>query len=218
MKSVSYCTTCKGRLWQLRQTLPINLQQTSDTCELILLDYHSEDGLERYIKDNYEEYLQDGRLKYYKLVTVLGGFDMAFAKHLSHLLANHEVLFNLDSDNFIGDTLLELRDLSDAELLTSRIIKETKTARFGRIGMTKQTYTQLNGYDISIRGMAGDDSDMIKRALMNGLRLKVSVDESLPIPQSDQIKYQFNTQTPNKLPSTVQVVNHNNEMFTITPT
>ena len=29
-------------------------------CSIVLLDYHSEDGLQEYINYNYQEYLDDG--------------------------------------------------------------------------------------------------------------------------------------------------------------
>ena len=86
MKHISYCTTCKGRLWQLKQTLPTNIQSTNAEIEIVLLDYHSQDGLQEYILKNYQEYLADGRLRYYQLVTDVKGFDMAYAKHIVHML------------------------------------------------------------------------------------------------------------------------------------
>ena len=53
MKRVSFCTTCKGRLWQLEQTLPNNLKILDDYSEIVLLDYQSPDGLKNYIFDNF---------------------------------------------------------------------------------------------------------------------------------------------------------------------
>ena len=64
MTHVSYCTTCKGRLWQLEQTLPVNIKLANEDIEIVLLDYHSQDGLRDYILENYQEYLADGRLRY----------------------------------------------------------------------------------------------------------------------------------------------------------
>ena len=48
---ISFCTVCKGRLWQLKQTIFHNLNQLESDCELVLLDYQSPDGLEQHPLD-----------------------------------------------------------------------------------------------------------------------------------------------------------------------
>lgn len=53
MKQISYCTTCKGRLWQLKQTLPVNIKLTNDIIDIVLLDYHSDDGSSTWKYSNY---------------------------------------------------------------------------------------------------------------------------------------------------------------------
>ena len=68
---VSLCTTCKGRLWQLRQTLPQNLLYLDDHSEIILLDYQSPDGLKDYIYTEHSLALAQGRLKYFQMVEVM---------------------------------------------------------------------------------------------------------------------------------------------------
>jgi predicted glycosyltransferase involved in capsule biosynthesis len=208
MKTISYCTTCKGRLWQLRQTLPVNIRQTSETCDIVLLDYHSEDGLEDYIKSEFDEYLKDGRLKYYKLVTPLQGFDMAYAKHIVHRLANRDVLFNLDADNFIGETLRELQTLPVGRILIPRLVNGTHTARCGRIGFNRSDYLNINGYDIDMLGMTNDDGDIVHRAWLNGLRFIFSADLSEPISQTREDKFKYIRSGTYDLPDVIEVVNH----------
>lgn len=187
-KQISYCTTCKGRLWQLKQTLPINIKQTNEDIEIVLLDYHSDDGLREYILENYREYLDDGRLRYYRLVTDVQGFDMAYAKHIVHMLGNAHRLFNLDADNFIGASIPEMMSLPPRAVLAANKLVGTATSRGGRIGISTKEYIRLGGYNCAMLGMFGDDGEFIERCLKKGLFLKISSDRSIPIQQDEDYK------------------------------
>lgn len=189
MKHISYCTTCKGRLWQLKQTLPINIKLANEDIEIVLLDYHSQDGLREYILENYQEYLADGRLRYYRLITDIKGFDMAYAKHIAHMLGEGRVLFNLDADNFIGASIPELMTLPPSSLLVANKIVGTATSRGGRIGMSKSDYVRIGGYNTAMLGMFGDDGELVGRCLKNGMSLKMSNDRSIPIQQDEDYKH-----------------------------
>lgn len=185
---ISYCSTCKGRLWQLKQSLPINIKLTSDEVEIILLDYHSDDGLQDYIFNEYQDYLKTGKLKYYKLVDYFDGFDMAFAKHIVHSLATGDILFNLDADNFIGTTIPELLNLPRDSILVSEPLEGTGDSMVGRIGIHKSNYIAIGGYHPDIFGMYGDDLHFKYTAFRRGLLRSVSSDTSKPIQQSNDIK------------------------------
>lgn len=183
---------------------------TNEAVGIVILDYHSPDGLEKYINDNYSKYLASGRLKYFKLVTELDGFDMAMAKHVVHLLSDADVLFNLDADNFIGTTIPELQSLEYGQVLVSRKTLDTGTARGGRIGVHREDYLRLGGYDKRILGVAGDDGRFVEQAQIRKMRLIWSKDTSIPIPQDVDYK-QINVvkREPGfKLPSAVVVKNH----------
>lgn len=208
MKTISYCTTCKGRLWQLKQTLPINIKQTNKKCDLVLLDYHSEDGLQEYINSNYREYLDDGRLKYYKLLTPIDGFDMAFAKHIVHILSPSDVLFNLDADNYIGSTLNELAALPLGKILIPKLVNGTHTARCGRIGFNRKDYLKIDGYDMDLHGMTNDDGDIVHRAWLAGIRFIFSEDSSIPVSQSREDKFKYIRKETYMLPDVVEVMNY----------
>lgn len=216
MKTISYCTTCKGRLWQLKQTLPENIKLTTDDIDIVLLDYHSDDGLEEYIKNNYQEYLENGRLKYYKLMTPIDGFDMAFAKHVVHMLAKGEVLFNLDADNHIGNTIEEMQNLPDGKILIPRIVNGTATARCGRVGISRSDYRRIGGYDVEMLGMQNDDGDLVHRAWINGLRFQYSTDHSIPIAQSPEEKMKFiKKELDYSCPTSVSLNDHNGKVVAL---
>ena len=215
MRKISYCTTCKGRLWQLRQTLPVNIKQTSETCDIVLLDYHSEDGLEDYIKSEFDEYLKDGRLKYYKLVTPLDGFDMAYAKHIIHTLSNSDVLFNLDADNYIGSTLNELTTLPVGKILIPKLVNGTHSARCGRIGFNRIDYLKINGYDIDLNVMTNDDVDIFHLAWLEGIRFIYSEDLSIPVSQTREDKFKYIRKGTYTLPDSVEVMNYQGTRFIV---
>lgn len=209
MKRISCCTTCKDRLWQLKQTLPANILRTNNDIDIVLLDYHSDDGLEDYIKTNYDQYLHGGQLKYYKLTTPIDGFDMAYAKHIVHLLSSGNKVFNLDADNHIGTTISELNNLPKGKILIPRLVKGTHTARCGRLGMARRDYISTGGYDINIIGMKNDDGDLVHRSWLNGLRFVFSDDTSEPIAQTQEQKFMHIRDEEYVLPTSISVKDHN---------
>jgi hypothetical protein len=156
---ISYCTTCKGRLWQLKQTLPENLKLLDEDSEIVLLDYQSPDGLKEYIFENFMEALQNGKLKYFQMVDDYA-FTSAYAKNVVHRLATGDILFNLDADNYIYEGLeYELRKLTDNQIFLPLLGYENEGI-LGRVGYTKNVFYELNGYDETIVGMKGDDGEL----------------------------------------------------------
>ena len=63
---ISVCTTVMGRLKDLQETLPKNIEDNLDypNVEHVILDYNSQDGLEDWIKANYMQEIDDGRMLY----------------------------------------------------------------------------------------------------------------------------------------------------------
>lgn len=193
MANISFCSTCKGRLWQLKETLPSNLAAIRDTdnIEIVLLDYHSNDGLKDYIFRSYAEELFLGKLKYFELITPKTYFDMSYAKNVAHCLATGSILFNLDADNLIGDTVRELSSLPHNSILIPRMATAPDLGRLGRIGIHADKFHLLRGYSEHIRGMGGDDADFIYRATLAGLKPQYSDDFSQAIPNSFEEKHLF---------------------------
>lgn len=197
---ISFCTTCKNRLWQLAKTMPSNIKTILgvDDVEIVLLNYHSEDQLEHYILANFNSELQSGKLKYFKLINERPYFDMSYAKNVVHRLATGQVLFNLDADNYIGAVIPELRKLLEHQLLLPKYVPGTDTARMGRIGLHKSAFNRLRGYNESIQGLANDDGELICRAFSQGFRPIMSLDASIPVSNSTQEKYLFSDPQGNK--------------------
>lgn len=217
MKTINFCVTCKGRLWQLMEVLSENLLKTNENVSINILDYHSEDGLEYYIKTNFKKELKEGHLKYFKILTILEGFDMALAKHLIHTISEGEVLFNLDADNKIGDITIEaLLNLKPNTVLIPSMKVVFDKSRCGRIGIHKEDYIKLGGYDITITGMKDDDRDLVHRAFLNKMSLQVLRDDVIPIAQTEdeKMKYQYRTKT-KELPKQILIEDYKGKIITV---
>lgn len=190
---ISYCTTCKGRLHHLKETLPANLaaEAGNPNVEFVVLDYGSDDGLGDWIRQNFAHEIETGRLRYARSEQEY--FRMAHAKNMAHRLATGDILCNLDADNFVpqyfSKWLGEQFDREPHAIVTTQaighldLIKE-RTGRVlrglpptmeiggigGRIAVRKEDFYRLGGYNEKIEGWGPDDLQFALRACDAGLR------------------------------------------------
>lgn len=188
---ISYCTTCKGRRWQLEQVLFDNLCRLKDIdAEWIIFDYHCPDQL----LDNlmrfplFSKLLEKEKVKIYRLTEDLP-FDMPLAKNAAHVHAIGDIVFNLDADNFIGISHLELEKLKKDEFLW--ISKSLDNGTCGRIGLDRNLFLEVGGYNTALSGAGYEDIELIRRLLALG---KVHVKERGTITpvqntRADTLKY-----------------------------
>lgn len=195
--TINFCTTVKNRTWQLRQTLPKNIEyiRKHNNTKILILNYNTEDDLTEYLTKNYKDDLLNGNIEYYILEDSLVGFDMSLAKNLIHKQSKDGVVFNLDADNFIDDILIsELNRLYPNEILIPiqhidyRHNSYNDTGRCGRLGLFLSAFKKLNGYDESIKGLGADDGNLVKRAWESGINLVTSKELSLPIENEEEHK------------------------------
>lgn len=187
IKHISFCTTCKGRLWQLKQTLKHNLSLLDEHSDIVLLDYQSPDGLEEYILSLYAHELQTGKLRYFKMVEDYA-YTSSFAKNVAHRLATGDILFNLDGDNFLNPTLFsELRNLKENEWLVPKPSKMLEGS-YGRLGYHRKMFFDNSGYDETIVGMLGDDGALNKAFIKKGFKWIYSNEDSSPIQNTREQK------------------------------
>ena len=196
--NVSFVTTCKGRRWQLERTLPANLDILKKDHELVLLDYHSGDNILPYIKANFGKYLANGQLTYYQLATPKRYFEMAYAKNVAHLLGQGRVLFSLDADNFIGDDIDHVDSIVDNVIYTPDIYPGCMGGIYGRIGLTKNTFLMLNGYNENFSNVEGEDGNMVTRASIKGCHIRKSPANAKCIDNTplDKVKFRSPNATP----------------------
>lgn len=200
---ISYCTTCKGRLHHLQQTLPANLkaEEGNPNVEFLVLDYGSEDGLGDWIRENFQKEIASGRLIYAR--TEAEYFKMAHAKNMAHRLATGDILCNVDADNFIGrgfsnwlktqflenpDTIVSTHPVELGHLFVNkldRLMGRKPSVRIagigGRIAIGARDFNRLGGYDEDIEGWGPDDVNITMRARDEGLAV-CTIPSQLVIP------------------------------------
>jgi predicted glycosyltransferase involved in capsule biosynthesis len=148
---ISFCTTCKDRLYHLKQTLPFNLLNTSDLDrEFVIMDYNSEDGLYDWAKEHLSCWEKWGIVRYLR-TRQPKYFSAAHAKNIAHKNATGDVLCNLDCDNFVtrGFCELILKVFSQKPSILSSYSLDIfgNHGCCGKIAVTREIFYSVNGYD-----------------------------------------------------------------------
>lgn len=172
---ISFCTTCMGRLYDLKETLPKNIESNKSYpyVEFVVLDYNSNDGLGDWMKNNMMGHIESGIVSYYR-TDEPKYFSMAHSRNIAYKVANGEIVNNLDSDNYTFD--IEGKKLA-TECLASCINRmandspsktffaKGKRSMHGRIGFYKSEFiSELGGYNEELLGYGHDDHDLVQRA------------------------------------------------------
>ena len=176
---ISLCTTCCNRIEDLRYTLPHNMkfiELYNKPVEWVIVDYNSTNKTE--IKLALDEIKKPSNLDL-KLIRSNEKWNIGRAKKLVHDSATGDVLINIDSDNFLGASYL---DMIHQEISTNRlsIIYFSWTEEFrryrdeygldlgfmGKIAISKGIYKAIGGYTTDLIGYGGDDTDLINRAIL----------------------------------------------------
>jgi glycosyltransferase involved in cell wall biosynthesis len=172
--SISLCTTCMGRLSDLIQTLPQNLEDSASypRVEFLLLDYNSRDGLEDWVRQNLGSQIESGRVTYARTCDPQW-YSMSHSRNLAFRLARSEIVCNVDADNWIGAGFLEkVNELANEQPSRAIFIKGKQLLR-GRLGFFKDEWEKLlGGYDEDLEGYGHDDRDLVVRAQKLGFRMK----------------------------------------------
>ncbi|GHT29266.1 hypothetical protein FACS189432_08310 [Bacteroidia bacterium] len=172
---LSFCITCKNRFYQVSRTLPKNLDDNrmyKQFVEFILIDFGSADGLFDWIRKNHAQDIKDGYLKYY-YTDSLPYWHVSIAKNTAHSLASHEILVNLDCDNYTGHNggkfvIQRFIKYGDAVFI-HQFSKKHADGSYGRICVLKKHFMQIRGYDENFEPMGHEDSDLMKRLTKLGL-------------------------------------------------
>jgi len=169
-RKISICTTCMNRLDNLKETLPKNIEDTDyPNVEFVLLNYNSSDGLEEWIRENMMSHIDSGKLVYYK-TSEPEHFRMGHSRNVAFKLSTGEIANNVDADNFIGKGFIEVINKL-AELCPERaVFAKGKRMMHGRIGLYKNEFLTLGGYDEDLTGYGFDDHNLVYRAMALGHR------------------------------------------------
>lgn len=185
---ISFCITCKNRLFHLSQTLPFNLINCqNNNVEFVLLNYNSNDGLHEWAKDKLSYWEDRGVLKYLRTKKPKF-FDAAHAKNIAHKNSSGDILCNLDSDNYVFsefcNKLVALFQEKNVVYGARGVDVWNNTGSCGRIAVCKEHFYSVNGYDENelneIGGWGFDDVNFRLRVLLhNNLKLIDSSPEDI---------------------------------------
>ena len=175
--TVSFCITCRNRMWQIKETLPKNLKdnyECRDRVEFVLVDFASTDGLQEWVRDNFQDELKSGYLKYF-YTEEMPQWNVCVAKNTAHRLGSNEVLVNLDCDNFTGP---KGGDYVGGRMRVCGVDKtvfhmwagEWFDGTFGRIAVSRRNFLRAGGYDEDFVLPAYEDADLVGRLRAMGLK------------------------------------------------
>lgn len=164
VRRVVFCTTCKGRVQHIEETLPANLRDNKNAT-IVLVNYNSPDHLEDFVRRAHMADIESGRLVVYRF-TEPGPFRMAHAKNLAHRLAiveGADALVNVDADNLAGPDFDEYvaRELTGGDAFLWAHMKKGEMRRgiSGRIAVTVHAFLAVGGYDEVFTTWGPDDKD-----------------------------------------------------------
>lgn len=199
---ISFCTVCMNRLHYLQQTLAVNIMDNEDyeNMEFVLLDYNSGDGLESYVKIHLQQYIQNGRLKYYRAPGPKY-FHRSHSRNLAFKLADGDILCNIDADNFTGKGFASYVNAAfqkngDIFLNTQAWIgNEAKKDILGRICVMKKHFLAIGGFDEYMEGYGFEDHDLANRLEQLGLKRtyiqKEAFLEAIPHTDAERISNEY---------------------------
>lgn len=178
MKSISFCISCRNRLWQLQQTLKNNLEQLNANQNICLVDYGSSDDLSKWIWDNFSNDIGEKKLIFFEVKNKIA-WNLSKAKNLAHRISSSDFLFSLDADNNITKNDIEaIQNAAEHNNPCHQWSGSWPDGSHGRIGVPKKIFYQVGGYDESFLPMGGQDIDLLRR--LNALKLQIT---KLPPPE-----------------------------------
>jgi len=170
---ISFCTTCMDRLYNLKETLPKNIEDNKvySNVEFIILDYNSKDKLKKWMKKNMKKHIKSGKVVYYRTIEPKY-FSMAHSRNIAFKVATGDIVNNLDADNFTSHPDIPIDECWASYLNRMAndcpekvIFAKGKKGMRGRIGFYKKEFIELlGGYNEDLLGYGHDDHDLVKRA------------------------------------------------------
>lgn len=170
---ISFCTVCMNRIQHIIQTLVKNIKDNEDyeDVEFVLLDYNSKDGLQEYVRENLIQYIEDGRLVYYR-TDAPEYFNRSHSRNLAFKLATGDIICNVDADNFIGFGFASYINtiFSDRQNIFLSAIGRFDV--IGRIAVRNADFYRVNGFDERMIYYGFEDLDFMQRLVMAGVKPK----------------------------------------------
>ncbi|EHQ27576.1 hypothetical protein Mucpa_3478 [Mucilaginibacter paludis DSM 18603] len=202
---ISICIVSMNRLHHLKQTLLQNIIDNSDyqMLEYILLDYNSNDGMEKWVKENFQKYISDGILKYYRTVEPTQ-WNPSHAKNLAFNLAQGEILCNIWADYYAGPqfaTYVNEQFNEDENIVLTPIKSQresllcaAKPDVLAKVCVRTADFKAVNGFDEKMDRHGFEDHDFVNRLELIGVKRTLIEDLSFLnfISHSDDERFEEN--------------------------
>lgn len=183
--SLTYVTTCKGRLDHLRQTLPLVAAQPG--VSIVVVDYDCPQQSGRWVAENFPEA---------RVVRIEGepGFSPAIARNAGGHAAVTPWLAFFDADILVGDGFFAAveRALDSGHYYRPKPIT---WQTWGSVICERDAFLKVGGYDTVYQGWGGEDDDFYALLDFVGIRA-ASVDGSVlsEIPHPDEMRTKFHSE------------------------
>jgi glycosyltransferase involved in cell wall biosynthesis len=212
MKKISICTQIKNRLYQFSKVFIKNIEtlQGYNDIEWIIVDCGSSDNLSEYIEEYLEKYTF---IRYYKAIDVK--YSIPIAKNFTVRLSTGNYVFNLDCDNYL-DNIIDEINATDEGVHCHEYLKGTH----GRIGMDKDIFIKLGGYDENFYPAGVHDNDIMIRAKSLNYKFKniPSVTPAIQNTKDDTIKdLGYNIDWKDMLKANETIMRYNQQKNIINP-
>ena len=199
--TVDLCTSTRGRLWQLKRALPLNIIHTwphRNWCKIHVVVCCRNDGSVEWMRENCREAIDVGLLNIYQVARDedFRYWHASVAKNSAANVASGDILVNVDSDNIIGpDFCVDVAErFKDGVARGHNMVLhyENVDGTCGRIACFRKDFYEIQGYDEEAHPMGAQDVDLLKRleALPDRKYQHVDLRSSSAIPNSVQQKIQ----------------------------
>lgn len=148
----SIITTCKGRLGDLRRTLPQFLKQAD--AEVVVVDFDCPDGTEAYVRQSHPAALV-------VKVNDRPRFNLPEARNLGAKHASSEILVFMDADILVKDDFLATLPFNDKDGTYGIFEMGERNSIRGTCLIRRDDFLAVGGYDEVLGGgYMGEDTDL----------------------------------------------------------
>lgn len=180
--SLTYVTTCKGRLDHLRQTLPRVAAQPG--VNIVVVDYDCPQQSGQWVKEHFPE-------AHVVRIESASGFSPAIARNAGCHAAVTPWLAIFDADILVGEGFFD----SVSHSLVSGHYYRAKPLTWqtwGSVICERNAFLRVGGYDTAYEGWGGEDEDFYELLKFAGIRASSFDGRSLSeIPHSDELRTKF---------------------------
>ena len=170
-----------NRLHHLKQTLPVNIADNDDYPELefVILDYSSVDGLADWMKKDVGEFIDNGKVIYYR-ANDPRTFTHSHTKNIAFRLCSGDIICNINADHYTGKGFANFVNkcfyenskivITTIDFFQTRLNYNVPNDVLGKFCVTRNDFMNINGFDENIVNYGYEDSDIVNRLEMSGLK------------------------------------------------